>query len=71
MAEPAPSRHTSSPRWVVVSCSVAWPSATIRRMKSGSDASTCQPSASAHQSAVVCGSTQSKVTWNPYAITRR
>src|ERR1700722_9490834 len=63
----APSRQTSLPLCDVVSPSSAYPSLIIRRMKSASCGSTCQPSVSAHQSASVCGSAQSTVTWNSYA----
>ena len=59
----APDRQTSTPLWWVVSSSVAYPWSIMSRMKSSLLGSTCQPSASAHQSASTCGSAQSNVTW--------
>ena len=43
----------------------------IRRMKASSCTSTCQPSASAHQSASSCGEEQSIVTWKSNAMVGR
>ena len=64
----APSRHTSAPLCTVVSLSLACPVLIIRRMNASSCGSTRQPSVSAHQPASTCGSAQSTVTWNSYAI---
>jgi hypothetical protein len=59
-----PALHTSTPLWEVVSSSVAIPCSIIDRMNASFDGSTCQPRVSAHQSARVCGSRESRVTWN-------
>ena len=47
------------------------PDSTIRRMNASSCGSTCQPSASAHQSASSCGAAESIATWKSNAMAGR